>query len=177
MNDAGQSALADAMLFFLVMAVASGLLLGYSALAFNSGTVLDREAGLRYASNARAAILRATLTNVTYESGGKIALGTVTVERWLLEQVALRRLRVPASAFDEGNARVRELARSAIRPDFGFGLLTRTDSVAFSIMSAQDAEIPSVHYDSSWTYSLPNDLTRTATIVLFVWLGHAGPSQ
>ena len=180
MDDRGQSALFDATLFFLVMAVASALILAYASFTFDAGAILSRETGLRYAADVREAVLRATLRNASYvNNGGTIFLGNITVERWLLEQLAVREAGTSASGFAEGNGRVRDLVRAALRPDYGFVLTAQTARITIAIGDGATgaAAIPTTHFDSTWEYTLPNAPTHPATIKLTIWPAAVSPPR
>lgn len=171
MDEAGQSSLADAMLFFLVLSSASVLLLGYVSFALDANAVLDREAGLRYVAGARVAVLRSTLENATYENGTTVVLGTITVERWILEQLFILGTGVPAAAFERGNLDVWRIARSAIRADYGFALVGRTDLALVTVSSLPSGSTsePALRYEAAWTYAPMDGFAREGTIRLSVW--------
>ncbi len=157
MDDAGQSALFDAFLFFVIALVASAAVLSYASLSFASDETSRREQVIAYAEDVRVALMRTTLEDPWYvnRTGARVDLGQgVTVERFLLDEIQLLAAGVLPENFAVTNAAVRQIANSLVRPPFAVGLeITLAGNGASATLWLGDGSGPPPdRFTSAWAY-------------------------
>ncbi len=172
MNNAGQSALFDAFLFFVIALVASATVLGYTSLSLAEDEGAARAEALAYAEDVRVALLRTTLDDPWYLDGAgeRVSLGDgVTVERFLLDEIQLLARGLTPGNFAEANALILGRANSLVRPPFEVGIegsLSGSAGMATVWLGSGTAP-PSDRFTSSWTYETVDG--STATIEVHLW--------
>ena len=105
-NDKAQASLFDAIMFFIVMLIASMLIFIFSTQAFQTQEVISREDMMRYTEETREAILQSTVHETFYYDiyGNEIVKppGSTNINDLLLEELALLDDGVEKENFEDG---------------------------------------------------------------------------
>jgi hypothetical protein len=106
MDENAQASLFDAVMFFIVMMIASTLIFIFSNQAFQTQEVMSREDMMRYTDETREAILQSTVYETWYQDiNGNIITrppGSTNINDLLLEELALLDDGVPKEHFKDG---------------------------------------------------------------------------
>lgn len=156
-DDAGQSALFDAFLFFVIALVASAAVLGYASLTLAEDERSVRADALAYAEDLRVALMRTTLDNPWYTNatGERVDLGDgMSVGRFLVDEAQLLASGLSPEDFSVTNALILERARSLVRPPFTVGIEASVSGVrrAASLWLGDGPGPPADRFTAQWTY-------------------------
>jgi hypothetical protein len=156
-DDAGQSALFDAFLFFIIAVVASAAVLGYTSLSLAEDERVARADALAYAEDVRVALMRTTLENPWYvnRTGERVDLGDgVSVERFLVDEAQLLALGLSSEDFSVMDTLILERAKSVVRPPFGVGIEASLSGVQRTahLWLGDGVAPPADRFTAAWTY-------------------------
>jgi hypothetical protein len=126
-DDSGQSALFDAVIYLIVMIVASSLIAVYASQYMRDTELSENQDMMEYCRDTSEVILGATLNSTCYEdiTGSMIMKppGDTTVLNLLLEELYLLACGVPEENFALGfEWDIRVMARNLVTPNFHFAL-------------------------------------------------------
>jgi hypothetical protein len=128
MDNKGQSALFDAILFLVIMIVASGIISVFADEASKSASLSQRDDMMGYARDTSEVVLAATLNSTWYEdeNGDIISKppGNTKVMNIILEELYLLNSGVPSHNFALGYERdIRILIRNLVTSSYHFALV------------------------------------------------------
>ena len=157
MDEAGQSALFDAFLFFVVALVASAAILAYTSLTLSESESEARVEALSYAEDVRETLMQATLNDPWYvnHTGAIVRLGPgITVEGFLLDELRLLAAGLPPENFAAMNLVILDMTKSLVRPPFsgGLGAASRGHVNVTELWLGDGTGPPSERFTASWVY-------------------------
>jgi hypothetical protein len=169
MDGRGQSALADAAAFLVIMLVASSTLYAYSGLLARESNASNSSGEITYAQGMLAAALRSTVTGASYVKGGSVILvGGSSVESLLVEELAVL-MSDGAADFTSYNNVISEIVEGlADGRDWGISCLYANDTlgeVEFTLGSAVLDE----RFSASVETLMAGGYDGPARITLFTW--------
>ncbi len=165
MDGKGQSALFDAILFFVIALVASAAVLAYSASSFDREGTAAREQALAYAEDVRVALMRTTLDRPWYldRLGYRVELGRgVTVERFLVDQGVLLAGGVAPSNFEEEDRAILGILDALLRPPFAGGVEVTSGPPTDRLWLGAGDGPPSDRFTASWSYAVGGTTVKLA---------------
>ena len=126
-DNSGQSALFDAVIYLIIMIVASGLIAVYAGQYVRNVELSENQDMMEYCRYTSEVVFGATLNSTWYEDiNGHIVRkppGDTTVMNLLLEELYLRDCGVPKENFVLGfNGDITILARNLVTPNFHFAI-------------------------------------------------------
>ena len=178
-----QTSLFDAMMFFVVMLIASSLIFVFSNQAFQTQEVMGREDMMRYTEETREAILQSSVPETWYYdiNGNKIATqpGAMNINDLLFEELALLDDGVPNENFKEGyENEINNTMNRLVRGGYSYALEATftnessgdTYEIFISTVGLQ-GDIPDSDVTTSqWSSSMINTgRTGNVQITLSIW--------
>jgi hypothetical protein len=126
MDENGQSALFDAMIFFIIMVVLASLMFFFTAMSSQSAEAYSRRQMTAYAEDAFFACMDATVPNAHYIdiNGNPIdrSQGNAMIKYLLLEELELMDDGVPRSNFDGYESPIKSQMRSLVSAQYHYAL-------------------------------------------------------
>jgi hypothetical protein len=173
----------DAVMFLVIMLVASALIFAYTLQAFNVGEVVSNEADFRYSQEAFDAALEVTVREASYVdlAGNTVTKRDRSVEDLLLDELRLLDDGVPASNFAGSgryqSALLQEVSAVVDTARYHFALFATypgaggTHSVVLSDAGITDPSgVPAVRFASQTTASMLSvGKAGDATFEFYLW--------
>lgn len=176
----GQLGIFDAILFFIIIIIASSVLFIYSLTSVQETGVRSRM--LSYTDNTMTVLMRSTVNGTWYidKSGNNISKppGNTNIQYLLLEEFSLQDDGVPANNFTGGYEKnIKTIAENLIHPDYHYALhatYTNTTSgrvyTVFISDSINDlSKLPDERFSSSVSIPMINDKSGEVQIALYIW--------
>ena len=167
-GERGFEALADGVLLFLVLLVATGVILATGRPPASD----PRSSGVRYADDTRLALFRTTTDGLFYRFGGEIVLipnGT-TVEDVLRLGVHLLARDHRGYDFTATDARILGIAAKLLRPGWDLAILGGPGANRDLLHLPAEQVVPANHYASTWDYPSLDGGPGTTRLAVAVWL-------
>jgi hypothetical protein len=169
MDSFGQEGFYDAMLFLMIISVASCLVLSSTLILTRPDGGAARDAALEYARTSLDSMLSSTLPEAFYEGGdgGRVALGNnTTVEDYLLLETYLVARGKQVSAFSDCNRKVEMIARGLLTGAYEFSLRMEVagESGLESVVSLGTLDSSS-GYSASSDYSICGESIRIELVL------------
>ena len=182
-NRRGQSALFDAIIFLIIMLVASAIVYTYSAHAFRSQEIVSHEDMMRYAEETRHALMQSTLNHTWYfdNNGNNISKppGSTNIHDLLLEELSLLDDGALSENFADGYEKdINITARTLIRSGYHYAIhatYTNIETNDTSLILISDtieniSELPDERASISWNpLMIKEEQSGSATIVFYIW--------
>lgn len=178
-DESAQTSLFDAMMFFIIMLIASALIFVFSSQAFQTQEVISREDMMTYTEETRSAILQSTIYETHYydKNDDKIEKppGSTNINGLLLEELALLDDSVPQENFVEGYEKdIKETINRLIRSGYTYALEAsydnETSGTSYEIFISQKEKIPTSDVTTSqWSSPMINGKPGDAIIKLSIW--------
>ncbi len=167
----GQSAVFDAMLFFILILIASGILMVAMPRTSLPIQHIERESEQSTAHTLREALLASTI-NETYfmNATGKSVFRNYAVDKLLLEDLLARRAySVPSSNMSVLEGAIKRLADGLIAGSgYKYWLEASIENSNYAIKFSDHEAMPNGRFASGITMTMP-DGTGSCRITLYVW--------
>jgi len=169
MDSCGQEGFYDAVIFLMIISVASCLVLSSTLLLTRLDEGAARDSALNYARASLDSVLSSSLPEAFYEGsdGGRVELGNnTTVEDYLLVETYLVARGFSLSAFTDCNERIVTMARGLLTGAYDFSIKTKMagDGGFEDVFSLGDADA-SPGYSASSDYSVYGDSIRIELVL------------
>lgn len=179
-DEEGQASLFDAVMFFVIMLIASTLIFVFSNQAFQTQEVIGREDMMTYTEDTRAAILQSTLHETWYEdnNGTKIVKppGSTNINDLLMEELALLDDGLSQENFKQGyESDIKNTLHNLVRTGYAYALqaiyTNESSGDTYEIFISSEASIPDGDVTTSQWSSPMGSLGKpgNAVIKLSIW--------
>jgi hypothetical protein len=169
MDSVGQEGFYDAMLFLMIISVASCLVLSSTLILTKPDEGAMRDAVLEYARASLDSMLSSTLPEAFYEGGdgGRVTLGNnTTVEDYLLLETYLVSQGMQVSAFSDCNRKVEMIARELLTGAYDFSLETKIGGErGFENVFSLGTSDSSAGYSAASDYSVCGESIRIELVL------------
>lgn len=182
-NKWGQSALFDAIMFLIIMLLASMIVYTYIADAFRSQEIISYEDMSAYAEETKHALIQSTLNHTWYfdKTGSNISKppGSTNIYDLLLEELSLLDDGVPIDNFADGYEKhINKTARMLIRTGYHYAIYaTYTNSetndaswILISDIINNISGLPDERISILWHPPMMKEgQSGNATIAFYIW--------
>ena len=180
LNKKAQASIFDAVMFFIVMLIASTLIFVFSNQAFQTQEVVYREDMMGYAEETGVAIMQSTIYETWYDdiNGNRIEKppGSTNINDLLLEELALLDDGVPQKNFEEGYEKdIKTAVDKLIRSGYGYAMQAAytniSSGITHEIFISSGESVPETDITTSqWSQPMVSTgKSGNAIIKLSVW--------
>jgi len=166
-----QSAVFDAMIFFIFILIASGILMVAIPRTAQPIEHVNRESAQATVQSFRVSILASTINETSFQnSSGKCIFRNYAVDKLLLEDLlARKRYNLQSSAFNVLEGAIKEIADALIKEcGYKYRLEAQIIDTDYQIIISDYSYLPEGRFASMITLSMP-DGVGLARFALYIW--------
>lgn len=167
----GQSAVFDAMIFFIFILIASGILMLAIPRSAQPIEHINRESAQSTVHSFREALLASTINETSYQnSTGKCVFRNYAIDKLLLEDLHARRnYNLPSSSFNLLEGAVKQIADALIKEcGYKYRLEAQIVDTNYEIIISDYSNMPEGRFASMITMSMPDGI-GLGRFTLYIW--------